>query len=95
MASLSKVESKSAVVKWILDDPDEFCKKLYIQYYQVGSKDSTALIAPVSSDQNSYVMRHLEPETLYTACVLPATSSSEVPSTVLSPTAMCSICYCY
>lgn len=86
MASLSKVESKSAVVKWILDDPDEFCEKLYVQYYQVGSKDSTALIAPVSSDQNSYVMRHLEPETFYKACVLPATSSSEVPATVLSPT---------
>ena len=86
MASLSEVHSKSAVVKWILDDPDGMCKKLFVQYYQVGSKDSTQLIAPVSSTQDSYIMRHLEPETLYKACVLPATSTSEVPSSVLSPT---------
>ena len=85
MASVTNVEGSSATVKWVLDDPDGLCKKLYIQYYQSGSKDTTLLIAPISTRVTSYTIHHLEPDTQYRACVLPATSKSEIPSSILSP----------
>ena len=85
MASVTNIEGSTVTVKWVLDDPDGSCKKLYIEYFQLGSKDSTLHIAPVSPQLTSYTIQHLEPETQYKACVLPATSKSEIPSSILSP----------
>ena len=83
-ASVARLEARAAKIRWILDDPDQRCKTLYVHYHQLGERDSTLLIAPVSSEQNSYVLRHLEPDTSYKACVLPATKKSEVPTDVIS-----------
>ncbi len=85
MTSIVSINSDSAVIKWILDDPDDKCKKLYIQYYEISKKEDTLLFAPVSSNHNSYTINHLTPQTRYKACVLPSLVKNEVPSSVSSP----------
>ncbi len=85
MTSIVSINSDSAVIKWILDDPDDKCRKLYIQYYEVDKKEDTLLFAPVSSNHNSYTLNHLTPQTRYKVCVLPSLVKNEVPSSVSSP----------
>ncbi len=85
LTSLVSVAENSAEIRWILDDRDELCEQVQVQYHDIGRKDATQQVVPVHSKSNSYTMRNLRAETQYKVCVLPATRTAEVLSRIVSP----------